>query len=110
MKAKASVYLNLYQEFFEKDNLEKAKKIAKKIAKRDGIDIDGHVWEDLELSGGEFFYEDGTIVISGGLFCKEKEIGFIDLTIPLNLDIVLDIIQDHIKKLNKLKNVLESVK
>lgn len=46
----------------------------------------------------------------GYLFCFGKEVGWIDLTIPFDQEIAKDIIERYIKKLQKLKTILEATK
>lgn len=59
----------------------------------------------------EYYYEEETnnIVISG-VFKNSKNETYIGLNIPLSNEVLIDILTHSIKKLNKMKNVLESLK
>jgi hypothetical protein len=61
--------------------------------------------ESIELDGEDFH-------ICGRLFSSDdsKDMGFIDIRITPNFDLIVDLIEKYVKKLNKVKNVLESVK
>jgi len=48
--------------------------------------------------------------INGTIKCFGKELGFVSLDIPLSTDIATGIIDRYMKKLGKLKTVLEATK
>ena len=102
-RVKGNVCLILYP-----DVLDKERKEAEKRAKADSID--GLLWSDLELSIDEMRYEDGLIIIDGAFYSNGKEFGYVSITIPIDLELTIEITQDYIKRLNKLKSVLEAVK
>ncbi len=59
----------------------------------------------------EYYYdeEDNSIVISGGMTSSKGE-SYVYITIPLSDIVLIDIMQGAIKKLNKLKTAMESLK
>ena len=69
-------------------------------------------YPDAEISGGELYFEeaDNEIVVNGEICSDNKNLGYMSVHVPLNMDLVISIIESYRKKLAKLKNVLESVK
>ncbi|KKK59038.1 hypothetical protein LCGC14_3038390 [marine sediment metagenome] len=75
-------------------------------------DPDKHyAWEDLWLDYSEEIVEGNTLKISGTMKTQDdEELGFFNLNVPLDFDKLIEIFQSYIKKLNKVKTVMESVK
>lgn len=68
-------------------------------------------WEDLEMKFPEEEVEGNEIKISGNMTDdKGRELGWLTLRVPLDFDKLIDIFQGYIKKLNKVKTVMETVK
>jgi hypothetical protein len=68
-------------------------------------------WEDCKLINTEESVEDNQIKISGTIVNSSgKELGFVNVRAALDLDKLIEIFQSYIKKLNKVKTVMESVK
>lgn len=68
-------------------------------------------WDDLKLGYIEEELEGNELKISGTMKTKDdKEIGFVTIHCPLDLDKLVEIFQSYIKKLNKVKTVMECVK
>ncbi len=67
-------------------------------------------WEELELDYLEESIEGNQIKISGNMKQGDKELGWITIYVPLDLEKLTEIFQSYIKKLNKVKTVMESVK
>jgi len=68
-------------------------------------------WEDCKLINTEESIEDNEIKISGTMVSSSgKELGYIYVQTVLDLDKLVEIFQSYIKKLNKVKTVMESVK
>lgn len=61
---------------------------------------------------GELYFErdNETIYVSGTFFKDSMELGYFSANIPINLEIALEIIEVYMKKLGKLKTVLEATK
>ena len=102
-RVEGNVYLVLYP-----DVLDKERKEAEERAKAEGYE--GLLWDYLELSIDEMRYEDGNIIMDGSFYSNGKEFGYISISAPIDLELMVEIIQDYVKRLNKLKSVLEAVK
>lgn len=91
-----------------------------KRANQESIDSDENdpdlkkdlLFPSAEIRTGEMCIEDNSdvLTLSGELHSFGKELGFITLSIPLNQDIAVQIIDRYMKKLGKLKTVLEATK
>ena len=102
-RVKGDVCLILYPNVLDKERKE-----AEERAKAE--DLEGLLWDYLELSINEMRYEDGNIIVDGSFYSNGEEFGYISVTIPIDLELTIEITQDYIKRLNKLKSVLEAVK
>ncbi len=70
-----------------------------------------YMWEDLWLDYSEEVVEDNMLKISGTMKTQDdKDLGFFNLSVPLDFEKLIEIFQSYIKKLQKVKNVMESVK
>ena len=87
------------------ENFEKLKKEANKKSKEDIADSKDYNFGDLNLEVDKIGFENGTITASGS-----NELGYFSVDFDLDLDIVVDIIEFYMKKLGKLKTVLEATK
>lgn len=68
-------------------------------------------FEDCNLDNVEEEIEGNDLKISGTLMSPTgQELGFLYLKTKLDLDKLIEIFQSYIKKLNKVKTVMESVK
>jgi len=69
------------------------------------------MWEDLWLDYSEELVEGDILKISGGMKTQnDEDLGFFTLRVPLDFEKLIEIFQSYIKKLQKVKNVMESVK
>lgn len=102
-RVEGNIYLVLYP-----DVLDQERKEAEERAKAE--DYKGLLWDYLELSINEVRYEEGNIIADGSFYSNGKEFGYISITMPIDLELMVEIIQDYVKRLNKLKSVLEAVK
>ncbi len=93
---------------------EKLKKQAqKRFNDNYSNDIQDSVYqfEDLWLDHLEEEVEGNTLKVSGNVKTQDDEdLGWITLRVPLDLEKLIEIFQSYIKKLNKVKTVMESVK
>ncbi len=64
----------------------------------------------LEIGTAEFDKSEDKLFIDGTLKYGGKEYGFVSLNINIDIDIALNIIESYMKKLGKLKTVLEATK
>ena len=70
------------------------------------------LFSNAEIRPDELHIEDKSdeLVVNGGLWSFGKELGWIDITIPLDSEIAVGIIDRYMKKLGKLKTILEATK
>ena len=104
-------YLRLEKETFES---------VMKRANQESIDSDlddetckeDFLFPEARIMTDEFYIEEKSdvLVISGQLNSFGKELGFIDLKIPLSQEIAIGIIERYLKKMGQLKTVLEATK
>lgn len=94
------VYLNLDKEFFEK-NMKSMEQLAVDELEEDGK---GRLRFDEEING-EIEINGDIITIS-----VDSNIGFIDVDARLDEDDYIKLIENLTKKMNKLKNIMESLK
>ena len=107
-------YDNVYLQLNIKE-FEELKAKAKKKANEDfhGEDTNQYLlFKGLNLDVTNEEFKEGKIDISGSITDPEtkKELGYIGFTIDMNLERVLEILQFYMKKLGKLKTVLEATK
>lgn len=68
-------------------------------------------WKNMWLDSLDESVEGNTLQISGILKTQNDEnLGYININVPLDFDKLIEIFQSYIKKLNKVKTVMESVK
>ncbi|HEC40868.1 MAG TPA: hypothetical protein ENI29_21670 [bacterium] len=104
-----SMDLNIQIKEFEKQK-EQARKVFNKEYPNDEKDS-VYMWEDLWLDYSEEVIEGNTLKISGGMKTQDnKDLGYFNMRVPLDFDKLIEIFQSYIKKLQKVKNVMESVK
>ena len=104
-----SIDLSIQIEEFEKQKKEAQKRFNEEYTNDEQNSV--YMWEDLWLDYSEEEVEGNTLKISGSLMTQDdKCLGNINLRVPLNFDKLIDIFQGYIKKLNKVKTVMETVK
>lgn len=111
----ASEFVEAYIRF-EKDTFES----VMKRANQEAIDNDPNdeatknelLFHSAEIRTDELYMEEKSdeLVVSGSLWAFGKELGWTTLKIPLNQEIAVGIIERYMKKLGKLKTVLEATK
>lgn len=107
------VYLSLDKEAFEA-----TKEAAVEAAVEEAKETDGekeparYLYGDLSFVPGELYFddEDQGIEMSGNIWCNQKELGYISVSIPLKIDLVVEIIEWYRKALGKIKTILEATK
>lgn len=68
-------------------------------------------FKELILDSYEDVVEGNTLKINGGLLDDDGNyLGSIKIAVPLDFEKLIDIFQGYIKKLNKVKTVMESVR
>jgi len=105
---KAGIYLNL-----DGEAIEKTKNQAKKRALEDGNEkCMKYPNITLAIDCIEFDEKDGNLTICGDMIddSSEKNLGYVSVDFFPDLDLVISLIQHYMKKLGKLKTVLEATK
>lgn len=105
-----SLYLSINGE-----GLEKSKKKANEDAKSNEENSKDFQYADAILIPEEFGFDsnNGTLQINGTMYVdgsQETALGYLSMDISPDLDTIIDIIQFYMKKLGKLKTVLEATK
>jgi len=104
-----SIDLDIQIEEFEKQKKQAQKRFNEQYTNDEQDST--YMFDDLWLDYSEEEVEGNTLKISGGLMTQDdKCLGSINLRVPLNFDKLIDIFQGYIKKLNKVKTVMETVK
>ena len=68
------------------------------------------LYDHMNLDEDNIEYEEGIIKVYGRLMQDGKDFGFIDIKIKPDADLVAAIIETYVKKLNKVKTMLEATK
>ncbi len=104
-----SLDLNIDVVEFEKQKEESRKRFNKEYP--NDIKNSTYMFEDLWLDYSEEIVEGNKLKISGGMKTQDdKDIGFFTMEVPLDFDKLIDIFQSYIKKLQKVKTVMEATK
>ena len=70
-----------------------------------------YMFDDLWLDYSEEIVEGNTLKVSGTMKTQDdKDIGFFTMNVPLDFEKLIEIFQGYIKKLNKVKTVMETIK
>jgi len=93
---------NLYLHI-NKEHLDKTKEEANKRSKESDETSKDYLWDDLNFKVEDMELDKGSLCVSG-----ETDLGYISLDFDLDLDVAIDVINFYMKKLEKLKLVLES--
>lgn len=88
-----------------KDYFEKTKAQALKNSKEEGAEDYLYNWTSFNSEGFDVEFKDGELSINGS-----TDLGFFGIDVNLDMDTVIDIIEFYMKKLGKLKTVLEATK
>ena len=109
MDEKTNMDLHIQIGEFEKQKKEAMKKFNQEYPSDEKDSV--YMWEDLWLDYSEEIIEGNILKISGGMKTQDnKDLGFFTLSVPLDFEKLIEIFQSYIKKLQKVKNVMESVK
>jgi len=104
-----SMDLNIQVEEFEKQKKDAQEKFNEEYSNdtKDSV----YMFDDLWLDYSEEVVEGDTLKISGTMKTQDdKDIGFFNMKVPLDFEKLIDIFQGYIKKLNKVKTVMETIK
>ena len=109
-----SVYISLDKTNFEKNKqafLEESDEKTDYLISHLSLINNNQVQFKPEDSATEFDFENETITMAGDINLNGKEyIGFVSITMKMDMDLMSEIVNKYIKKLNKLKTVLEATK
>ena len=95
-----NVYIHLNGEEFEKRKTD-----ANKKSREDDSKSKDYNFNEMPLEKDEILFENGKIYLSGN-----NDLGYFSIESKLDLDVVVQIIEFYMKKLGKLKTVLEATK
>lgn len=103
-----SVTLQLNVEEFE-GLKKKALDVGNEINEEKNLTMD---FNNLNFEVDTEEFKDGKIILAGSIIDSEtkKVLGWLDIDVNLTLDRVLELVQYYMKKLGKLKTVLEATK
>jgi len=98
-------YVNLSKSLISGESRKKAEETSKAIDGSDDL-----TWEQIEDKSSETSFDDGTLIHAFELYQNGELAGYISVEIPIDLDLAAEIVGYYIKKLNRLKTVLEATK
>lgn len=106
---KTEVYLDMALKGFEK-----FKKEAVEIAKSEngGDYVNEATYKDMLIQDPsiEFNTATGSLFLNGSMYKEGVDMGYISFDTEVSLDLAVDIVNYYMKKLGKLKTVLEATK
>lgn len=103
-------YMELDIENFEAEKIKSSKDYEKEFS---GEEKGKTYWfPNLDFSCEEDEFKEGFLTLSGSIESPEtkKRLGYISIKIKMDSDRVLEVINDYMKRLGKLKTVIEAVK
>lgn len=107
-----SIYLNL-----SKEGINSTKKIAEKAAeesfgKDDKNATDTLLYEDVCWHLDEIYFDKETesIMMNGEFSSLGKKLGYMSNEVHISSELLIEIIEHYMKKLGKLKTVMEAIK
>ena len=94
-----------------KSGLEKFKKQAEEDAKANE-DNDGYLFESVKwnVDDSEFENDNETVVMYGDLSVDGENFGYLSAELKIDSDMAIEIIECYMKKLGRLKTILEAAK
>ena len=103
------VYLELDVETFEKEKLQAKKQFEENCPNDDGVK---YQWPDLEFDCSEDEFKDGFLTLSGSLKNPktDNDLGYVSIKMKMDSERTIEVINAYMKKLNRLKTVLEATK
>jgi hypothetical protein len=95
----SKLYIHINKNWFERN-----KNLAETTSK-EGDNEDGYLWENLNFNIDSIEIDNGNVFIGGS-----SDLGYISLDFNLDMDTAIDVIEFYMKKLGKLKTILEATK
>ena len=108
LKMEPRVYLDINRKEYK--NLEQSAIDKANESHDDEYKDSTALFKDLELNDSTVEFENGNLTIYGSLLKDGNNLGFLDLSFNIDLDTATEIVNYFMKKLGKLKTVLESTK
>lgn len=105
------VYMNIVEKTFE-DTKKRAREDATEDDPNNEEAKNNLLYKDAKIVPNEFYLEESSdyLELNGELYSPTKDLGYISLKIPLSQELAIEIIERYLKKLGKLKTVLEATK
>lgn len=102
------IYLNINKDTFESQK----KEAESRDVEQSGEDSTGYLFNDCSLSDEQLECKNGEFELYGDLIdnLSKEVLGYLSITIRPDMDLVIDLIEFYMKKLGKLKTVLEATK
>ncbi len=93
-------------------SLKKVEKAAKESAEANDYELGELCFEDVKWKCDEVYFDktDNCLYLNGNLYFNGENIGYFSPKIVLGNDTTLEIIEYRMKKLGKLKTVMEALK
>lgn len=107
MKTEDEVYLEIEPKIFESLKKKSMEEFNNECP-NDERDI--YWFPNLDFECQEDEWKDGYLTLSGRMSKDEEDFGYVSIKMKMNQDRVLEIISDYMKRLGKLKTVLEATK
>jgi len=105
---KVDTYLTLSKESLKATEKEANEEAILAIGEEEGKDT--LYYPDLTWATDELYFEDGELHINGELLHNGKKLGHLSPNIPLGNETIIEIIEHYMKKMEKVKAVLEATK
>jgi len=108
---RCNCYLSIDEEVLNQTR-EYAKKESRETFDDEKVAERTLLYSELEfhIDNIEIDRDDDTMCACGELYLDGKEFGFISIEIPITLDLLGDMVSVAVKKMNKVKTLLESLK
>ena len=101
-------YLAIEEDVFKKNRNEAQKETERNHGKDNGLKTltfsEGVLFEPDEIT-----VESGKLMVCGTIAIDEKDLAYISLEIPIDMETAQDIVNIYLKQLNRLKTVMEAV-
>ena len=97
------IYLSLDKKQFDSKKLKALKDAKDEFGEEED---EQYLFSSLTLESNEFSFDGNELYISGEL----EGLGYLSMTLPLSTDDAITFIEEYVKKMNKIKTILEAAK
>ncbi|KKN65939.1 hypothetical protein LCGC14_0476420 [marine sediment metagenome] len=103
------IYLNLDRKTIEATKEEAKKRDIEQCGEEDST---SYLYPNVSYDIDDIELDDETIKVNGNMIdsISGKELGYISIDFTPDLDLIIELIQTYMKKLGKLKTILEATK